>query len=246
MDSKLDDYSSDEIQVFTSLDGHFAISDILTQTLKTARHRLLISSPWFGKSFVDLIRKTIPDGISIHIITRLPKDNYENTFDAIDSLYEIAGSHNWKITVHGISRHHPKFIVIDDNSCIAGSLNPTESGLYYNLELGIRFKSRSIAQEMTDFFFEMEKTSVKWNLITDFHGLDKGDFKTVLNKLAEKYIAIFLGNGNMPTLKWKICRLLKLQGFEERDIVEVERKLIKQGVLYEPKLDWICLTCVPT
>ena len=139
--------------IFTSLDRHFAVSDALAQALATAQNRLLISSPWLGKGFVDLMRKTVTDGVSIWVLTRLPRENYDTSFDAISSLYEIAEEHNWKLKVNCISKHHPKFLIVDNTSCITGSLNPTESGMYYNLELGFVYTSPCVVKRLVDFFF---------------------------------------------------------------------------------------------
>jgi hypothetical protein len=234
--------SSDQnVVVFTSLDGHFAVSDALTQALTPVRNRLLISSPWIGKGFVDLMRRTVPDGVSICILTRPPKENYDSTFDAINSLHEIAGQHNWKLEINCISRHHPKFVVVDNTSAIAGSLNPTESGIYYNIELGFIHSNPYITQRLTDFFFEIARKSVSWEKMMQFHGFEQPDQQLTLSKIAESYIGIFLGNGNEPLQKCKVCSILKAKGFSERDVITVERYLLAKGILYEPRIDWICL-----
>ena len=231
----------DSVVVFTSLDGHFAVSDALAYALSRVRNRLLISSPWIGKAFVDLMRRTVSEGVSICIITRSPKENYDSTFDAINSLYEIAKQHNWKIEINCISRHHPKFVVVDDTLSITGSLNPTESGIYYNLELGFIHTNPYIIGRLTDFFFEMAHRSLNWENVKQFHGFEQVDQQSILNKIAESYIRIFFGNGNTPIQKFKVCNNLKAQGFAERDIITVERHLLAKGVLYEPRTDWVCL-----
>ena len=236
---------NDGVKVFTSLDGHFAVSDALSQLLSKAQNRLLISSPWVGKGFIDLIRRTVPDGISISILTRLPKESYDNSFDALASLFELAEAHRWKIEIRCTSKHHPKFIIVDDTSCLAGSLNPTESGIYYNLELGFIITNSALIRRVTDFFFKMHRMSTSWQKVTQFHGLETVDPASVENKIAERYIGIFLGNGNTPLPKWKSANVLKSLGFEDKDIIKVENYLLKQGTLYEPRIDWVCLACAP-
>jgi hypothetical protein len=231
----------DNVMMFTSLDGHFAVSDALAQALASVRNRLLISSPWIGKGFVDLMRRTVSDNVSIFILTRPPKENYDTTFDAINSLHEIAEQHNWKLEINCISRHHPKFVVVDNTLSITGSLNPTESGIYYNLELGFIHTNLYIVKRLTDFFFEMARKGVNWEKVKQFHGIEQVDQQSVLSKIAEKYIGIFFGNGNAPLRKSTVCSLLRCQGFVERDIITVEQYLLAKGVLYEPKLDWVCL-----
>jgi phosphatidylserine/phosphatidylglycerophosphate/cardiolipin synthase-like enzyme len=141
-----------------------------------------------------------------------------------------------------MSRIHSKFMVIDDEICVQGSLNPTESGIYYNKEVGVVIRSQNSVNVFSHFFFELEKMSVKWDTAIRFNGLSIQEKKTVFSTLAERYIGLFLSNGNIPLLKWKICKSLKAEGFDERDIIDVERHLIKQGTLYQPKLDMLCLT----
>lgn len=228
------------VTVFTSLDGHFAVSDALTQLLKSTQESLLISSPWIGKGFVDLARKATPSGIRINILTRLPKAN-DYSCDAVSSLFEVAKSHGWKIEVRCTSRHHPKFIVVDNEACLAGSLNSTEAGIYYNLELGFLMGSHVVVKRVTDFFFKMWEASISWQKVTQFHGFEATDHQSVQRRIAEKIISIFMSNGNTVLPKWKICNELKALGFGENDIINIEGHLLDRGVLYEPKLDWICL-----
>lgn len=241
MSSRVSEHLDDNVLVFTSFDGHFAVTDALTLALTTVRNRLLISSPWIGKGFIDLMRRTVSDGVSICILTRTPKENYDSTFDAISSLHEIARQHNWKLEINCIARHHPKFVVIDNTSAIAGSLNPTESGLYYNIELGFIHSNPYIIERLTDFFFEMTRKSISWEKMMQFHGFEETDQQSVSSRIAESYIGIFLCNENTPLQKCKVCNILKARGFAERDIITVERHLLTKGILYEPRTDWVCL-----
>jgi phosphatidylserine/phosphatidylglycerophosphate/cardiolipin synthase-like enzyme len=233
----------DSLQVFTSLDGHFVVKDTLAETMAQTKEKLLISSPWVGKGFVDIMRNTLPDGVSIHLITQLPKDNYETTFDAIASLYQIGKDHNWKLTIMCASRHHPKFIVIDDTICLAGSLNPTESGLFYNLELGFKIYSHDAIDKITNFFYGMERASISWDKFKTFHGIQINNFKHPVESLIEDYKELFFRNANTQMKKYETVKQLRLQGYQENNIVEVQRQLIRSGIFYEPKLDYICLTC---
>mgnify|MGYP001371863160 CR=1 FL=1 len=237
-------FSGSGIDVFTSLDNHFAISDALAQSLKTTKKSLLISSPWIGKGFVDLIRRTVPDGVTINILTRRPQDNYDNSYEAVCAFYELCESHKWHLEVNCTSKHHPKFLVIDNNICVAGSLNPTESGIYYNLELGFVLRNPFVIKRVTDFFFKMWQRSVSFSAVKKYSGLEDLSGTQAQVKIAERIIGFFFGNGNTPTLKWKIVNNLKSIGFQEKDIVEVERYLIKRGTLYEPRLDFLCLACI--
>jgi hypothetical protein len=239
-ESVLEKYN--QVEVFTSLDNHFAISDNLGKALTKTREQLLISSPWLGKGFIDLMRRTVPNGVSIFLVTRLPSESFENSFDAINSLCDEAKLHDWTIDIRCTAKHHPKFFVIDHVICVAGSLNPTESGMYYNLELGFTITIPEVVDEVVRFFHKMRQKSISWAMVREYNGFEPNFGRDDFSRLAEKYINILISNGNVPLLKWKICSQLKSQGFDEQDIINVERTLLKQGILYEPKTDWVCLT----
>jgi hypothetical protein len=85
----------------------------------------------------------------------------------------------------------------------------------------------------------MARRSVKWEEVKQFHGFEPNDQQSVLSRIAGRYVGIFLGNGNTPLQKCKVCSILKGQGFVERDIITVERYLLAKGVLYEPRTDWV-------
>jgi phosphatidylserine/phosphatidylglycerophosphate/cardiolipin synthase-like enzyme len=231
-----------EVNIFTSLDGDFAVSDALERTLRIAQNRLLISSPWLGKGFIDLMRKTVPKGVCIQLLTRLPKDNNDNSVEAINALYRLAESCEWKIEVNCTSKFHPKFVVVDNARVLAGSLNPTEAGMYYNHELGFEIKGISLVSRVSDFFHGMWQASVSWQLVKQFNGYERSNRILVKKQIAEDLVELFRSGGNAPLPKWKVVRELKSMGCAESDVIEVYTYLLKQGMLYEPRIDYICLT----
>jgi phosphatidylserine/phosphatidylglycerophosphate/cardiolipin synthase-like enzyme len=239
-ESVLESFS--QVKVFKSLDNHFAISDNLGRALTKTRKQLLISSPWLGKGFIDLMRRTVPNGVSIFLVTRLPSENFENSFDAINSLCDEAKLHDWTIDIRCTAKHHPKFFVIDDVVCVAGSLNPTESGMYYNIELGFTITIPEVIDVIISFFHKMRQRSIVWAIVKEYNGFESNFGRHDLSRLAEKYINVLISNGNAPLPKWKICSQLKSQGFDERDIINVQKTLSNQGILYEPKTDWVSMT----
>jgi phosphatidylserine/phosphatidylglycerophosphate/cardiolipin synthase-like enzyme len=229
------------VAVFTSLDGHFTISNVLTELFESAKKQVLISSPWMGKGFVDLARRAIPRDISISVLTKPPSEN-DNSVAAIDALFEVAKTLGWDVEVRCTSRLHSKFIIVDDKVCYEGSFNPTDSGIYYNLELGFTMDDPEVVRKLADFFSKMRQASVSWQQEMQFHGFEAIDRQSVQRKIAEKMMSILLDNRNVPLPKWKMCSQLKRLGFEENDIISVERGLLKQGFLYEPKTDCLALT----
>lgn len=231
------------VRLVTSLDSPYAIHDCLKQSLGKVKNQLLISAPWASKGFVGFLRDVVPSGVEIYFLTKLPEKK-DYSFQAVDSLLEVADSNGWKVNVRCDSKLHSKFFVIDDNTCIHGSVNPTESGILYNHE---HLTVSSLPEEvrgLTDYFFRLWKQpdNIGWQHVRQFHGYKVVDRSSILKDIAERIMGFFLSNGNSPTPKWKVCKEIIRLGYEENDIKTVIRSLVDDGILYEPKLDYICLT----
>lgn len=234
--------SGASVRLVTSLDGPYAIFDCLKDSLSTVRNQLLISAPWASKGFVCFLRDVVPRGVEIYLLTKLPeKESY--SFQAVDSLVEIADSKGWKVNVRCNSRLHSKFFVIDDGACISGSVNPTESGMLYNHEhLTVSHLPDEI-RELSDYFFRLWKQpdNIGWRNVRQLHGYKLVDRRSVITDIAEKIMGFFLSNGNVLTPRWKVCKEMIGLGYDESDVISVLGNLVRDGVLYEPKLDHICL-----
>jgi hypothetical protein len=230
------------VRLVTSLDSPYAILDCLKQSLGTVKNQLLISAPWAGKGFVSFLRDVVPTGVEVYFLTKLPEKK-DYSFQAVDSLLEIADSKGWKVNIRCNSKLHSKFFVIDDSTCISGSVNPTESGILYNHEHLTISRLQDEVTGLSDYFFKLWKQpdNIGWQHVRQFHGYKVMDRRSVLKDIAERIEGFFLSNGNSPTPKWKVCKEIVRLGYEESDIITVMRSFIQDGILYEPKLDYICL-----
>lgn len=227
----------------TSLDGPYAILDCLKQSLAIVKNQLLISAPWTGKGFVSSLRDAVPSGVEVYFLTKVPEKR-DYSFQAVDSLLEIADSKGWKVNIKCNSKLHSKFFVIDDSTCISGSVNPTESGILYNHEHVTVFRRPDEVRGFSDFFFKLWKQpdNVGWQYVRQFHGYQVLDHRSVLKDIAERIVGFFLSNGNSSTPRWKVCSEIVRLGYVERDVITVIRNLVQDGILYEPKLDYVHLT----
>lgn len=227
----------------TSLDGPYAIFDCLKHSIGIARSCLLVCAPWTGKGFIGFLRDVVPNGVEIYLLTRLPEDK-DYSFYAVDSLLEIADSKGWKVNIRCNSKLHAKFFVVDDNVCIFGTANPTESGMLYNHECLLRITQPRFVQKFSDFFFRLWKQpdNIGWQHVRQFHGYKTIDRRSVLKDIAERVLGFFLSNGNSPVPRWKVCKEIVRLGYEEEDVITVIKSLVQEGVLYEPRLDLVCLT----
>jgi hypothetical protein len=230
------------VRLVTSLDGPYAILDCLKYSLGTVKSQLLISAPWASKGFVSFLRDVVSSGVEIYFLTKLPEKK-DYSFQAVDSLLEIADSKGWKVNIRCNSKLHSKFFVIDDGACISGSVNPTESGMLYNHEHLTVSNLPDVVRGLSDYFFRLWKQpdNIGWQHVKQFHGYKVIDRNSVLKDISERICGFFLGNGNTPTPKWKISKEMEQLGYAKEDIITVTRHLLDDGVLYEPKLDFVCM-----
>ncbi len=249
-DNTSDDYKNkffasekNTTRIVTSLDGPYAIPDVLKQCLTKTQRYLLISAPWLSKGFVDFLRNFAPKGIRIHLLTRLPNER-DRSFDAIESLVNIADSNGWKTEAKCNPNLHAKFIIVDGTTCVFSTLNPTGSGMYYNHECLLVLKHPSNVKRLSEFFFKLWKRAENsnWEHVRLFHGYKTTDPQFIHKKIAEKIVGFFIENSNNAVQKWRLRKDIKRLGFNEDDIKRTIEDLLRDGVLYEPKLDMIKLT----
>jgi hypothetical protein len=124
-------------------------------------------------------------------------------------------------------------------ACIFSTSNPTDSGIYYNIEALAVFKNHYV-QTFSELFFKVwDKTeNVNFEHLKIFHGIqptiDRFDGKGI----AEAVIRYFMKNGNFKVHKWQICKDIMKLSYEESAVITVLRNMVKDGVLYEPSNDY--------
>jgi phosphatidylserine/phosphatidylglycerophosphate/cardiolipin synthase-like enzyme len=227
-----------EVRIITSLDGPYAIPDAITEVLKTAKNFVLISAPWLGKGFVNEMRHSIPNGVTINVVTKEP-EKIDNSFHAINSLYSVAECKGWKVNVKYNYQLHLKLIIVDGATCIFGSWNPTDSGTYYNLEAIEIWYTAPVVERYTGIFNEVWNRfeNVKFEQFRLFHGYKQIDNQSYFREIAHKVTSCFDENSNAPILKWKLCKEIQKMGYNEGDVISVLKSLVNDGVLYEPGPD---------
>jgi len=229
---------SNEFRIVTSLDGPYAIADAINGVLKTTRNYVLISMPWLGKGFVNDMRRSIPNGVTINIVTKEQKE-IDNSFHAINSAYKVAEEKAWKLSTKCNYSLHLKLLIVDGARCVVGSWNATDSGTYYNLEAIEIWQYAPVVESYTAIFNDVWShfENVKFEQIRLFHGYRQTNNRYFLKGVAESVISIFNENGNAPILKWKLCKEIQKMGYNEGDVISVLRDLVNDGVLYEPDVN---------
>jgi hypothetical protein len=233
---------SDETRIITSLDSPYAISDAVKHTLRTTRQYLLITAPWLGKGFIDLLRNLALKGITISILIKLPEKE-ERTFYAVESMLNIADSEGWKVKVKFNPYVHAKLAVADGKTCFVSSFNPTDSGMYYNHEVLFLSNQTAHVEKVTDFFHKLweRPENISFQHVKTFYGCKTIDGQPYRKKIAEKILGLFNENGNSKIPKWKVCKEVQKFGYNESDVISVIRDLVNDGVLYEPDHDSYCM-----
>jgi phosphatidylserine/phosphatidylglycerophosphate/cardiolipin synthase-like enzyme len=226
---------SEATRIITSLDGPFAISDAIRQAITETRQRLLIAAPWFSKGFFDLLRNLALRGITINIVAKLPEKSDYRTFYALESVLDTANAEGWTVKVKFNPYLHAKVVIVDDKTCLLGSFNPTDSGIYYNDEALILLNQAAHVEQMVNFFQKLWERSenTSFQQVRIFYGCQTAE-EPYRKKIAEKVIGLFVENGNNKIPKWKVCKEVMKFGYSESDVISVLRDLVNNGVLYEP------------
>jgi phosphatidylserine/phosphatidylglycerophosphate/cardiolipin synthase-like enzyme len=225
----------EKARIVTSLDGPFAISDAIRNTIGTAQKYLLISAPWLSKGFVDSLRNFSNNGILINTLTRMPEKT-DYSFHAVDSMVNIADFEGWKVNVKCNPYVHAKFIVVDGKTCVFGTSNPTDSGIYYNHEILVILKHPVYVDKISEFFQKVweRPENISFEQVKRFHGYKTIDNRTIRKEIAERIVGIFIGNGNSKIPKWKVSKEVQKFGYSENEVISVAKDLVNDGVLYEP------------
>jgi hypothetical protein len=171
-------------------------------------------------------------------LTRIPEDSHgkpDYSFHAVNSLFEVAENKGWKVTVKCNPNIHVKFIVIDDSTCLFTTSNPTDAGIYYNIEAMVILR-QSHAKTFSELFFKAweRAENVNFEHLRTFHGYDAIGIRSDAKDIAEKAVSFCMKNGNCKIPKWQVCKEITRLGFDENAVITVLRNLVRDGVLYEP------------
>jgi phosphatidylserine/phosphatidylglycerophosphate/cardiolipin synthase-like enzyme len=233
----------DGIEIVFSLDGHDVISDRIKKQLRETRNFLFIVTPYIGKSFIDILRGYVPRGKEVRLLVKTPEAG-DRTFHAIEAFKDVAQKMEWKANVLCNPHLHAKFMIIDGNVVVFGTLNPTSSGIYYNHECLVIFKSPDHTKRFMNNFNRlwMRIENVQWELVAQFHGWKGFNHKSRTRQLvAQAIFRFFDSNGNQPVHKWFLKKEISKLGFNEADVITTIKDLINDGILYEPTHDTVKL-----
>lgn len=216
-----------EIRVISSLDSHLAIAEAFRRGFENA-HKIHMVYPWYGTCVVHLMKRTVPAGAELNILVRTPEP-FDNTYRAMEALEAESREMQWRFNAVCVPNLHGKFSIINDEDVLFGSVNPTNSGIYFNTEvLGGFYDMPDVAER----FLKISKTirrqegNVRWELFTDYHGF------SVDRKLIEITVRCL---GKKPHKEARIPLLIseyERQGYSFTRAKEGFQEMEKYGFIY--------------
>ena len=238
-----------KIDIITSLDHPFAMSDRVRGSLKKTQKCLSISAPWTSMNFIDMLRVEIPHGAEIKFLIRTPRakeeEHVRRANRCVESLRQTAREKDWNLEVKCSPNNHAKLMIIDENTVLHGSLNPTFNGMYHNHEVCTIFEicnhtEKSIIQPFIDYFQKLwsHEHSIRWQIVKTFHGFK--DNNEAYRRIAEHTVG-YLTRLNRPTEKWKAVNDISKLGYSKLNVEKTIRSLIQDGIIFSPKYDTIKL-----
>lgn len=223
-----------KIRVISSLDSSFAIGDAYKTGFRNAND-VCISSPWIENAFIDLMRETVPSGAQIDLLVKTP-DMYDRTFRTIEALDALKREMDWKVNATCVPYLHAKFTILNDRDVLFGSANATNNGLFYNNEIMVAFYDMPIlSNQFLDIFESIKKQrhNHPWEIVRDFHG-SSPDKRIV--EITHRYL-----QQHGETRKASLAKILQEQGYSFLNAKVGIQKMLNQGIVYEPRIDFIKL-----
>jgi len=224
------------IEVISSLDSPFAVSEAYRHGLRNSQ-RVCLSSPWLEKSFLSIMRETIPSGASLDLLIKRPEE-YDRTYRAIEALDIVSNEMRWDVSVVCVPSLHAKFTIVDDKNVLFGSVNATNGGLYDNIEILTAFYEQpNIADCFIKVFETIKRYSQNqsWELVRGFHGKS---IDRVTIEIARRY---FREEPNSEVRVDIFVSYLQRHGFSFIRAKEGLQEMLKHGVLYSPRDGYIKL-----
>lgn len=235
------DISSD-VSIISSADYPYAISDAIENHLSKTKESLHISAPWIGKGFIGKIRN-LPKGVEIRLLTRVPEEDDYRTFRTLESFEEVAESKGFRLKIMCRQYLHLKLCISDNKAVLSGSLNPTYYGEFYNDELLYEFKNPVAVRHHLDIFnkYWYSPRNTTQEKVQCYHGY-RGYHKRKHKEIALAVTGYFHFFGHKEVLKSVLYEeIVKEMKFHKNDVIEVVKDLLSDGILYEPKRDYIRL-----
>ena len=222
------------IKVVSPLNSPFALAATLEAGLRGA-NVIQICSPWIERSFVDLIRRTVPKRAHLDILIRTPEYN-DKTFRSLETFDLLRREMGWSGTSTCVPYLHAKFTVVNCRDVFFGSANATSNGLFYNNEVMMVFYNMpDLASRFVNIFecVRGQKHNLRWELARDFHGpsIEGRPAAIVMQYLEER----------REVRKDTLVKVLEGHRYDFRTAKEVVQRMLCQGILYEPRSDYVRL-----
>lgn len=132
------------------------IRNYLLKTLKEAKHRLMIVSPWIKRNvvnhdFISTLEKALKRQVKVYIIYGIKGSSFQNDKRSIEQLEKLMNNYK-NFTFQKTTNSHRKQIVCDEKFAIVASLNflsfRADPNLTYRDELGIVLRDKQTIDDL--------------------------------------------------------------------------------------------------
>lgn len=134
----------------------YEIRNYLLKTLKQAKHRLMIISPWIKRNvvnhdFISTLEKALRRQVKVYIIYGIKGATFQNDKRSIEQLEKLMNNYK-NFTFQKTTNSHRKQIVCDEEFAIVASFNflsfRADPNLTYRDELGIVLRGKQTIDDL--------------------------------------------------------------------------------------------------
>jgi len=225
-----------KMQIVSSLDSPFVIEDMIKTELTKAKDTVEICVPWLEKGFVSILRSTLPSGLAVSLLTKIPQES-DKTFCALQALERES---SWCTDIMCTPWLHAKFIIVDSRDVLFGSANATSNGFYYNNEILANFTDvPDIAARFQQIFSQIrnQPSNLEWNMVKDYSGC--AYYSAPQIRIMQLVKSFFRRNGNSEISLSLLVRFVQNNGYGFEAAKSTIQDMIRNGLLYEPHNDHI-------
>jgi phosphatidylserine/phosphatidylglycerophosphate/cardiolipin synthase-like enzyme len=159
LDAKVSEQPEGTFRHFISIpyaDNHF-LEKLYVEMIDSAKKSIKLSSPYLRPTpkIMDALKRAAKRGIDVTIQTRVKLEGdtqawiYEEVNkESINALYKVAKIYEWKEN----SILHSKFLLVDGESALIGSVNLSRRSFIQDIENGFVIQSKVVTGKMESIF----------------------------------------------------------------------------------------------
>ena len=137
--------------------GIRSFSSVIEEVINNARKKLVMTIYVLtDMKIVKGLQKALERGISVEIFIYFPSQYQEN--EAVDEIIKMESMYDY-LKIHRIKNEilHAKVLVVDGETALVGSANPTFGGMVKNYELGFLVEDQKISHKILTILWRLKE-----------------------------------------------------------------------------------------